>query len=367
MQEVRTTTIFTRKKRQLIPIEKLAFFALFISISCSLYWLFYLNLLDVAKLKMLFSQSHVERWLLLFLWGLFLIVYCLMQWSYRTARLIVDDHGMRMEQTSEFLLAKLCFYPRNVRWTELENVSYLSRFDVLQLRMTPKKLPWAIRVKDWQLQNSDTTLTVDDEEHALIRLLREYGVMDSFPPDKNLDVVMFDLTKRPATRTLLAFMAVMLVYTFVDARLQTESWAFFSARYCLPHALAGVAAGLVGALILYRSSQRASIPPRVIVVMAILSGMMFAVTSYVGGIRINQMFGGALLEARYHRNMFCDALVPEEKNLPVIEYTNRARPYWCSRSEDDLILVRVRQGLFGLYQVDLREHSKAIRNFRQQH
>ncbi|MBR7793711.1 hypothetical protein KDM87_14020 [Undibacterium sp. FT147W] len=367
MQEVQTTTIFTRKKRQLIPIEKLAFFAFFISISCSLYWLFYLNLLDVEKLKMLFSQRHAERWLLFCLWGLFLIAYCLMRWSYRTARLIVDGHGIRLEQTSEFLLARLCFYQRNVCWSDLENVTYLERFDILQLRMGQKKLPWAIRVKDWQRQNFDTTLTVDGKEHALIHLLRERGVMDSFPPDKNLDAVMFDLAKHPATRALLVLMMALLAYIFIDAKLQTESWAFFSARYCLPHALTGVAAGVVVALWLFSSSRRLLIPSRVIVVMTLLSSMMFSVASYVGGIRINQMFGGVMLEAQYHRNMFCDALVPEEKNLPVIEYTNRARPYWCSRGEDDLILVRVRQGFFGLYQVDLREHSEAIRNFRQQH
>lgn len=368
MQNVRTTYIFTRVKRQLFLIEKLAFLALAISVSGSLFWLFQLHLLNLDKLKLMFSFHRVDSWLPLVFGMLLVLVQSVMQWSYRSARLIVDAEGLRLEQTSNSWLARLSFYKRDVRWADLKNATFVPLFGIVQLRSSAERFPWVIRSKDWQLNDGGVVPAVDkNAENALVRLFREHGVFDSFPNDSNLDAMTFDLTKHPATKAFLVVMAAMLIYTFVDIMLQNESWVFFNRAYVIPHVLAGVFACLMLIMILYQASRQRKVPMRVIIGLAMLGGAMFAGTSYVGGIRINQALGGPMLEASYHRNKFCNTLVPEDKSLPVIEYTNLAIPYWCSKGADELITVKVRKGLLGLYQVDLSEHRNAIRDYRQSH
>ncbi|WP_422988583.1 hypothetical protein [Undibacterium sp. Ji50W] len=368
---MRTSYVFTRIKRQLLMIEKLAYLALAISVVGTFFWFMHLNMLSalsLEKLKGLFSLRHADRWVSLVFGMAFVLMQLVMQWSYRSARLIVNADGLRLEQTSTSLLAHLTFYEREMRWANLKNVSFIPRFGVLQLRSHTQWLPWGIRIKDWQLQNADAVPAADnDAEHVLIRLFREHGVFDSFPTDSKLDAAMFDLTKHPATKTVLIGMALLLAYSFVDFMLQNESWVFFNPTYGMPHVLAGVFASLLLAFGLYQAGRDPIVPVRIILGMAVLGGAMFAATSYVGGIRINQALGGPMLEAHYHRNIPCNALVPEDKSLPVIEYTNLARAYWCSKTVDDVVIVKVRKGLFGLYQVDLREQRNAIRDYRQNH
>ncbi|MFZ6719683.1 hypothetical protein [Undibacterium sp. Ji49W] len=371
MQDVRTSYVFTRIKRELFLIEKLAYVALAISVVGTFFWFRHLNMLNVFTLEKMwgmFSLRHPERWGGLVFGLALVLVQSIMQWSYRSARLVVNAEGLRLEQTSTSLLANLTFFGREMRWNDLKSVSFIPRFGVLQLRSHAHKLPWAILSKDWQLQNAGATPVTDkNAEPALVRLFREHGVFDSFVADSNLDAVMFDLTKHPATKKVLIGMAVLVVYGFVDRFLQNEAWAFFNASYGMPHVLAGVLASLVLGLFLFMASRERIVPVRIILGLAVLSGTMFAGASYVGGIRINQLLGGPLLEAHYHRNIPCDALVPEDKSLPIIEYTSLARAYWCSKTVDEVVIVKVRKGLFGLYQVDLSEHRSAIREYRQNH
>jgi hypothetical protein len=373
MQYLDQKFVFARQKRQLLLIEKLAYVALAISLIGSFAWLLRWDSLHLDRLYAALSANTYRGWMYIIAAFLTLTVQLAMQWSYRTALLIADGEGLRLEQTSPSAMANLFFWGRKISWADLGKVSYISRMKVLQLNSKKNFLfPWAIRVGEWQLQVAQSGQASDkvkskNAEADLVRIFRENGIFDAFPKDGRLAAVEFDLLGHPATRNLLVLMAVLLAYSVGDNFAQSESWVFFNNVYCLPHVIAGAFSALTFGLYLGFARFAQPLPGRIAGGMAVMVGLLIAVASYVGGVRINQVVGGPLLEASYHRNLTCSALVPQDSAQPIIEYTGMAKAYWCSIPEKDVVKVKLRRGLFGFYQADLKEHSVAIRNYRREH
>ncbi|MFZ6657330.1 hypothetical protein [Undibacterium sp. TJN19] len=351
----------------------MAYIALAISLIGSFAWLLRWDSLYLDRLYAALSARTYRGWIYFIAAFLTLTVQFAMQWSYRTALLIADSDGLRLEQTSPSAMANLFFWGRKISWADLGKVSYISRMKVLQLNSKKNALfPWAIRVGEWQLQavqpdHVNDKVKSKNAEPDLIRVFREHGIFDAFPKDHRLAAIEFDLMGHPVTRNLLILMAVLIVYSVGDNFAQSESWVFFNSAYCLPHVIAGAFGALVFGLYMGFGRFSQSLPGRIAAGMAVMLGVMIAVASYVGGVRINQVVGGPLLEVSYNRNLTCSALVPQDSAQPVIEYTGMARAYWCSIPEKDVVKVKLRRGLFGFYQADLKEHSVAIRNYRREH
>ncbi len=360
---IRTKSKFSYFEKITLATLALAFLALFI-------WLAQWEMLDMNKTKTAFSRVGYGNWIAPVLFMMLALVQLAMQRIYRSARLILDQDGLRLEQTSTSALAHMFFFGRKILWSELGKVSYLPGFGVLQLR-SKKTLPvWALSVKDWKIQNSAENLSSQlntNSEPDLIRIFREKGILDAFPKDERLAAVEFDLMAHPVTRKILCGMAVLLTYSVVDAFSQTESWALFNLAYCLPHLITGIIVTIASVFFLSFATMARPLPPAIIGALALLGGLLTGVTSYVGGVRINQAIGGPMLDAPYTRNAACDTLIPDNDKLPEIEYTDLAKSYWCSKDATDTIRVKVRKGLFGLYQVNLKEHTEAIRAFRETH
>ncbi len=98
--------------------------------------------------------------------------------------------------------------------------------------------------------------------------------------------------------------------------------------------------------------------------LAVIVGFSAVTASYSALIRLNQLVAGPLEVKTYRRNASCERLLPLEPGLPEIEYAELAKAYWCTFPPDALHEVRLREGVFGLYQVDLTPHTEAIRRFR---
>lgn len=323
-----------------------------------LFWLKYWDLIKLGDFKKISPLSLIP--LATFPPGIAL--HFAIQKFFRSARLIVDNSGVRLEQSPGKSSAMLKFLERKILWADLKSVTYLSSFELIHLRPKPSAQLMSIRVKEWQLEKSSVTFQTRGTEPDLMKLFRELEVFKSFSKDSTLDAANFDLMKHPVTKKLLMLMGGLVTYCLLDVMLQHEAYAFFRPG---PYEIAGSSAAAILAILLFKIQKRDDIPPGIIAAMVIMVGMIFGVASYVGGVRINQLAGGPLLESRYHRDANCLKLLPEDKSLPPVEYTDMTKDYWCSRDSDEVQIIKVRKGLFGSYQFDLREQTEAIRTYKQ--
>ncbi|MDP1977404.1 hypothetical protein [Undibacterium sp.] len=364
MLNVPETRVFAWKKHRYSSIEYLLLSTLFLSILAVIFWMVYWDLLKLADFKKLVSAQSFP-WLHFIVFVVMIVSNFAIHKFNRSARLYIDDSGVRLKLPPDSGLATLSFLERELLWSELKDATYMASFKIIQLRPNYAARPFSIRVQDWQLQNTNGNLTGGDAESDVMKVFRELGIFEKFPKNSRLEASDFDLMKHPATKKVLLGMAGLVVYGFLDAMLQHEGYAFFNLEYCLPHIISGSSVTLILVYCLLKARSRDFIPSGIIGVLAVMGGIAFGIASYVAGIRINQLAGGPLLEATYHRDASCENLLPEDTSLPVVEYTHMTKDYWCSRSVDEVLVVKVRKGLFGLYQFDLREHTQAIQGYRQ--
>lgn len=361
MQNVPTTYVFTWKKRRYSLTEYLLISTLFLFPFAGIFWLVYWDFLKLADFNKIISSPAIPLFPLIACVVVVAANFVVLQFN-RSAKLYIDDSGVRLKFLPDSGLAILNFLEREIFWADLKDATYMTRFKVIQLRSRYAARPLSIRVKDWQLQNTNSDTTARDGEPDLMKVFRGFGIFNKFPKNSQLEAADFDLMKHSATRKLLLAMGCLVVYSSLDVMLQHEGYAFFKPG---PHEVASLSAAVILAGLLFRARVRDYIPPGIVVALAIIGGVTFGVASYVAGIRINQLVGGPLLEARYHRDASCQKLLPEDKSLPVVEYTHMTKDYWCSKNIDEVLTVKVRKGLFGLYQFDLREQTEAIRDYKQ--
>ena len=191
---------------------------------------------------------------------------------------------------------------------------------------------------------------------------------DSALPEQSLTprgtALSFDLFGHRGTRAALVVAAVLVGYGLLDGYLAREAWPEWSWEYLLPHVLVGTLAAVLTLAALLSRKAAQTVPHTVTYVLALTVVMTAMIASWHGLFRVNQLAGGPLLSYAYVRVEACMSLVPVSAGLPVIEYSELARDYWCTYSQEHKHTVPVRRGLFGLYQVDLTEHTDAIRAFR---
>jgi hypothetical protein len=222
-----------------------------------------------------------------------------------------------------------------------------------------------LRVADWFEEGTAPPASRPALGDApLFKLLDEAGFFRAYLPHAGTDALNFDLAKHPATKLALAVMGALAAYWAADSFLAREAWAEWSGKYLTPHAVVGVIAAILGGLALETAKKPEPVPIHIVLPVALLLGLAAALASWTGLIRLNQAFGGPLVERAYVRNDTCDTLMPLERGLPDIEYTEQARHYWCQFSGTHRHYVPVRRGLGGLYQVDLSRHTAAIREYR---
>ncbi|HET9650659.1 MAG TPA: hypothetical protein VFP36_00635, partial [Usitatibacter sp.] len=290
-----------------------------------------------------------------------------------TARLTVDDEGIEVKADLPRWMAIGPNRPGRVRWDEIAKVVVLRQPPVVQIRRRGSSLPMVLRVVDWvPVEAPPGALAApshflrgpDMRATALWKVLEERGLFAIDRPDGHVDAINFDLAKHPATRAAMALMAVLAAYWAIDSFVENEAWAEWRLAYLVPHIVVGAVALAAAATVLRMSRTPSAVPGAVTVVVAVLIGTCAGLASWAGLIRVNQAFGGPLEPHAYVRNDTCDALVPLERGLPPIEYTAEARDYWCRFPKTWRHTVLVRKGLGDLYQVDLTEHTRAIRRFR---
>ncbi|MFZ6743116.1 hypothetical protein ACO0LC_07835 [Undibacterium sp. JH2W] len=365
MQITPASYVFSWKKnRQSSIFHLLIFTLLLLVVTGPFIWLVYQGLLRPKDLLKIASEISLP--LFPTLACIAVIAFDLIKAAfYRAAKLHIDESGVRLKLPPGSGLAIVNFLERELLWSDLKDASYMKRLQLIQLRPTYAASPLSIDVKDWQLQNKNADLNSGNAEPDLLKVFRELAILEKFPKNTQLEASDFDLLKHSATRMVLLAMAVLATYSFVDVLLQHEEYAFFNFSYFLPHIVSGLAVVVILVFLMIKASKPDVIPRSIVVGLALLSGVIFGFSSYIGGIRINQIAGGSLLEARYHRDANCMNLLPEDKDLPVVKYHQPSRAYWCSKRMDEALTVKVRKGWFGLYQFDLREHNEAIRSYQQ--
>ncbi|MDP1977405.1 hypothetical protein [Undibacterium sp.] len=289
-------------------------------------WMLYEKLLKPEMLIRILADSSFSPAFVLVLIAL-IVFDDVAKIFYRSGSLYIDDAGVRFKLPPKSRWAILGVFEKDIPWTELKDATYAEHFQLIQLRPKSGTGLLNIRFEDWQLQNTSDNLNSGNASPDLLTVFRELKVFEKYPTNSQLVEAGFDLTKHPATKKLLFGIAILIAYSFVDTMLQQEEYAFFNLRYFLPHIVFGVTFAVVLAGLMFKASKRKFMPRSNIIGLAILSGLVFGVASYVGGIRINQLVGGPLLEARYHRDASCLNLLPEDKNLPVVEYPYCARNY----------------------------------------
>ena len=172
----------------------------------------------------------------------------------------------------------------------------------------------------------------------------------------------FDLARHPATRAALVAMAALMLYATAEFFLARERWAVLEPSIFLVPGAIGAVVAVLAFVVLANADRPARIPLQVTAPVAFVVGLATGVAAFYGLLRVNQW--AAPLEAHdYVRNVTCNALDPVETGLPSIEYDAPARQYWCSVPRDKRHTVLLRRGLGGMYQVDLTEHTRAIREF----
>jgi len=247
---------------------------------------------------------------------------------------------------------------RRVMWDHVRSITYAADTGMLMVRSS-FGLPWAIRAKDWAVDSRPE----DGDPPHLVALLQDMGLMERKPGTVTA-AAQFDLMSDRRTRAIVLAGAAVGLYALFDRFVQTESWAFFDAMYVAPHVAAGFVLAMATALWLRRGGKGPILDRGLVAGLAIFSAMVTVPASYVAGIRLNQWFGGPLESHVYHRDAARMNLVPDEPELPVVEYTDMARGYWCRVPASQAVNVRVRRGAFGLYQLDLDAQTEAIRRFR---
>lgn len=284
----------------------------------------------------------------------------------RTARLIVDEHGLTMQSGLPRFLQAGAMGDWVLRWEDIDRVTVLERLGVVHLRRKGRMIKSALPLRpgDWTPEGTAPAPT-PLRDSPLWRALARHGVFDRAAPDPNVEAITFDLWRHPATRAALLACAALVAYAAAETVMRREAWAEWSLSYNIPHAVAGIGAAVAAAIGLLMATR--GVPVAIGLFLALLVGSSSAIASYSALIRVNQALGGPLEIKPYRRNATCDALVPLEPGLPTIEYTELAQAYWCSHRPQVLHEVPVRKGLFGLYQVDLTEHTDAIRRFRAAH
>ncbi|MFZ6872372.1 hypothetical protein ACO0LF_09930 [Undibacterium sp. Di27W] len=371
MQDHQQRYTFIRGKSALSTREKLILFVPTLLLVAVIIWMSYWELLKPEDLKKILLSDKAWQRTFPMLLPMVLIVFfqIAIQLAYRSTKLVIDSKEMFLEWPSDSVFAKWKFLEKRIAWADLKNATYLPSFGAVHLRSKTSSLPWGIRLKDWKTSGTDelSQYAIKPAGTDLLSVLREQGIFEtaSEGEDPRLAAMTFDLMKHPVTRNILIGVAALVVYCFADVMMQQEGWAFFNKDYLLPHIIIAVVATLLLAWVALTSEKSKQAPKGIIAAMIVLSSFSFVVTSYVAGIRINQFAGGPLISAEYHRDDSCENLIPVEKSLPVVEYTRKTRDYWCSIDAEDVVTVKVRKGLFGLYQFDLREQTKAIRSFKQ--
>lgn len=360
--------IFVRGKTSMSNREKLIVLTLVSFFLAVFFWISYWELLKPEDIKKVLEPSSNRAGLLnMFLPMILTLLFLIfVQLTYRKTRLIVDNKGMFLEWPRGSVFAKFKFLEKRVAWTNLQHATHLSSFEAVQLRSKGSSLPWGIRLRDWKIYSVEIPQdALRDKKIDLLSVLREQGIFETVAKDPRLLAMEFDLMKHPVTRKILLVTGVLLAYCFVDVFTQHEGWAFFNEDYLLPHIAIAFAATAVLARAALKADKQDQAPIGITVVVLAIAGISFLVTSYVSGIRLNQLVGGPLISAEYHRDDKCEKLIPVENNLPVVEYTSMTKDYWCSVKADEVVMVKVRKGLFGLYQFDLREQTMAIRDYKQ--
>jgi hypothetical protein len=276
-------------------------------------------------------------------------------WQMRRSRIHVD--GLGMQQRSSWPVAGE-IVERKVAWDHVRSITYAADTGILVVR-SAFGLPWAIRAKDWAIESRGDS---GGGPH-LVALLQDMGVMERKPAAPPA-AAQFDLMSDRRTRLVVIAGAIVGFYALLDRFMQTESWAFFDAEYVAPHVVVGIVFAIATFRWLGKTSGRGALDRNLVIGLAIFAAMVATPASYVAGIRVNQGLGGELVAHDYHRAADCLNLVPVEPELPVIEYTDMARGYWCQVPQAKPVPVLVRRGLFGLYQVNLEAQTDAIRRFR---
>ncbi len=289
-----------------------------------------------------------------------------------TGRLIVDDLGMRLESELPRFLAAPYQGPWKVQWSEIDKVIPVDAVGLLQIRRKGfTAMPLAIKVLDWVPEDGTRAAAPRSGRRApkmreteLWRVLEEHGLFGGKRRNTRAEALNFDLAKHPVTRALLAVMAVLVAYWAVDSIMAEEAWAEWRAAYVLPHVAIGIAGAVLGFVFMKIAAGPMAIPGQIAAVLAMFLGFSIGLASWTGIVRLNQLVGGPLSSEEYVRNETCDSLMPIKTELPPIEYTELAKGYWCQFPKDHKHLVLIRRGLGGLYQVDLTQHTEAIREFR---
>lgn len=289
-----------------------------------------------------------------------------------TARLTVDDSGVRLESEVPRFLGAAHQVPWRVEWSEIDKVAAVEAFGLVQIRRKGfAVMPIAIKVADWVpesvgplAEEAGTPRRVRMRDTELWRALEERGLFGDHETDARAEALNFDLAKNPTTRAVLTVMAVLAGYWAVDSIMAREAWAEWHAKYILPHVVIGIAGAAIGFVFLVRGGRSGTVSKQVAAPLVAFLGLTVGLASWTGLARINQVVGGPLNEEEYVRNDNCDTLLPVKPELPPIEYTELARGYWCQFPKDRKHRVLVRRGLGGLYQVDMTKHTEAIREYR---
>lgn len=239
---------------------------------------------------------------------------------------------------------------------------------ILQLQRKGSLVRHPIRLHDWIPAEGPpmppppkfTLRRPDMRTAAVWKTLERRGL---FSPDvMRPGAADFDLAKHPATRAALVVMAVLMAYAAADFFLARERWAVLEPSiFAVPGAIGAGFAGL--AFVVFLNANRpAPIPKDVSGPLALVFGVAVACAAFYGLLRLNQ-WAAPLESHEYVRNVSCNSLEPVEAGLPAIDYDDPARRYWCSFPREKHHTVLLRRGLGGMYQVDLTEHTRAIRAF----
>lgn len=286
----------------------------------------------------------------------------------RRGRLTVDDAGIALDSGLPAWLGRA----HRIAWNEVRKVAVIESMSMVQVRKAGLGRPIALRIPMWVPEDTPDEVAPkaglfsrpDIRATTLWKTLDAHGLFAPERRDAGHEAVNFDLGRHPATRAALAVMAALAAYWALDCYAGTEAWAEWRSRYLVGPAVLGVLGALAGFAALRSASAGRPIPLQVQVPIAVLLGLCVALASWPGLVRLNQVAGGPLEPHAYTVNASCDTLVPVEPGLPPIEYTGQARAYWCSLPKGQQHQVLVRRGLGGLYQVDLSQHTQAIRRFR---
>ena len=278
------------------------------------------------------------------------------------ARLVLDDNGLRMDTGLPAWLGSAGW---SIAWKDIAKVRTLSAAGVVQLQRKGSMVFRPLRVHDWVRAGEPlppAKLLIGARDLRTAPLWQALDRRGLFARHATPNAGDFDLAKHPATRAALVVMALLMTYAAADFFLARERWAVLEPSiFAVPGAI-GLVFALLAFVIFLNANRPAPIPRDVSGPLALVFGLAVACAAFYGLLRLNQW--AAPLEAHeYVRNVSCNSLEPVEAGLPAIDYDDPARRYWCSFPRDKRHSVLLRRGLGGMYQVDLTEHTRGIREF----